>query len=82
MAFEHKDGQGSLFRNERKTTDSQPDYRGQVKIDGKLLDIAAWLKEGAKGKFFSLSVSEPRQQQAQQPVAAGNQGITDDDLPF
>lgn len=82
MAFEMKDGQGSLFKNERRTTETQPQFRGQVKINGKLLDIAAWTKKTQKGDtFLSLSVSEPRQQ-AQQPVAAGKQEITDDDLPF
>jgi uncharacterized protein (DUF736 family) len=59
MPFELKDGQGNLFRNDRKEEDRHPDYKGQAMIDGTLYDIAAWLKEGKKGKFFSLSIKVP-----------------------
>jgi hypothetical protein len=67
MPFEHKDNSGTLFPNDRKTANNQPDFKGQIKVNGKLLDIAGWIKEGAKGNFYSLSVSEPRQQNAGQP---------------
>lgn len=59
MPFELKDGQGNLFRNDRKEEDKHPDYKGQAMIDGTLYDIAAWLKEGKKGKFLSLSIKVP-----------------------
>lgn len=59
MPFELKDGQGNLFRNDRKEEDKHPDYKGQAMIDGTLYDIAAWLKEGKKGKFLSLSIKAP-----------------------
>ncbi len=35
MAFEQRDNSGALFRNEYKTTDTQPNARGRCKIDGK-----------------------------------------------
>lgn len=62
MAFELKDGQGHLFRNEKREKDSQPHARGEAMIDGVLYEIAAWTKEGQKGKFQSLSIKrkEPR----------------------
>jgi uncharacterized protein (DUF736 family) len=66
MPFEHKDNSGTLFPNDRKTANNQPDFKGQIKVNGKLLDIAGWIKEGTKGNFYSLSVSEPRQQNAGQ----------------
>ena len=59
MTFEHKEGQGSLFKNDYKKSDSHPDYKGTIKLSGKDYDIAAWVKDGKKGKFFSLKVSEP-----------------------
>lgn len=61
MAYELKEGQGSLFRNERKEKDSHPSARGEALIGGVLYEIASWTKEGRKGKFQSLSF-KPKQQ--------------------
>jgi hypothetical protein len=56
--FEHKPGSGSLFRNDKKT-DKAPDYTGTiVDHNGKPWRLGAWVKEGKKGKFFSLAISE------------------------
>ena len=61
MAYELQDGQGTLFKNE-KQNDKQPDYRGQCKIDGRLLDMAGWLKQGKKVKYMFLVITPPREQ--------------------
>jgi hypothetical protein len=88
MPYEHKDGQGSLFKNDYKTSEAHPAYKGQIMVKGELLDIAAWVKDGQKGQFLSLKVSEPRQQGAaagQGKAAsrpAGRPKIDDNDLPF
>lgn len=55
MAYELRDGQGSMFKN-KKTKDSQPDYAGEFKLDGKMYRLSAWIKEGKNGKYMSLSV--------------------------
>ena len=56
MAFEHKPGSFSLFKNDRKTADNQPDYKGPGKdLQGNEIEVAAWLKDGGKGKFMSCS---------------------------
>lgn len=58
MAFQHKDGFGALFKNS-KATGKQPPYRGSCCIDGRQIDISAWVKETKKGaKYFSLSFRE------------------------
>lgn len=60
MSYEHKNGNGSLFKNDYKNSDAQPDYQGTIKLpDGTDQQIAAWVKDGAKGKFFSLKLSDP-----------------------
>jgi len=61
VAFEYQEGQGSLFKNERKTNERAPDYKGKVKIGGHLYELAGWLKKGQNGTFLSLKVSEPRE---------------------
>lgn len=55
MSYEHKDGSGALFKNDKQGVEKRPDYRGDCKIDGKVLEISAWIKDGAKGKFMSLA---------------------------
>ena len=59
--YEHKAGNGSLFRNSNKTPENnQPDYSGQIMLkDGKMQQIAGWVKDGQKGNFFSLKLSDP-----------------------
>lgn len=63
MAYELRDGSGSLFRNEKKQEGERtPDYRGDAMVNGKRVEIAAWVKEAASGKkFLSLKFSEPRE---------------------
>jgi len=56
MAFEHKPGSFSLFRNEHKKAGNHPDYKGEGKdLDGKPIEVAAWTKKGAKGDFLSCT---------------------------
>jgi hypothetical protein len=62
MAYGKKENTGVLFKNEKKQSDKQPDYTGSVLIEGKTLRIAAWIKEGPKGKYMSLSFQEPNGQ--------------------
>ena len=41
MAYQMKEGQGSLFKNE-KQNDRQPDLKGSVMIKGVLYELAGW----------------------------------------
>lgn len=58
MAFTLKDGQGSLFHNDkRKEGSQQPDKTGSIRIDGKEYWLSGWTKAGAKGEWVSLSAT-------------------------
>lgn len=58
MAYELKEGQGSLFRNADKEHDKQPDYKGKIMIGGVEYRLSAWIKEGQSVKWLSIQASE------------------------
>jgi len=66
MAYEQRDNSGALFKNHHKDRPNQPDYRGTCMIYGKMLEMSAWLKQGSKGEFYSLSFQPPRDRQPSQ----------------
>jgi uncharacterized protein (DUF736 family) len=58
MAFEQHDLSGSLFRNDKKSSDKHPDYKGSVIVRGEEFWLAAWIKTGQNGKkFMSLALT-------------------------
>ena len=79
--YEIKNNSGSLFKN-NKTKETQPDYRGTVKVNDKEMEISLWFKESAKGtKYFSASFQEPfvKPTTTEPKVKINN---ISDDLPF
>ncbi|MCK5609711.1 hypothetical protein KAR91_48000 [Candidatus Pacearchaeota archaeon] len=83
--FEHKEGGMSIFKNDRKERENQPDYTGSALIDGKKKQISCWLNEGKNGnKYFSCKVQDPyvnpSNNTSQQQSAINND--FDDDVPF
>ena len=72
---------GSLFKNDKKTTEQMPDYKGQINVNGEEFWINAWLKTSKQGtKFMSLSVS-PKDRQVNEPTRR-NTPEPDSDVPF
>lgn len=87
MAYEQKDNSGTLFKNDKREKDTHPNMTGTALIDGVEYWISAWTKEGAKGRFQSLSfkrkderVSEIKKEYADK--ASSFSRDLDDDLPF
>ena len=88
MTEYEKTNRGALFKNDRKTKDTQPGYTGTLNVDGVEFFLDAWVKDGKSGKFFSVSVKrKDKQEAARAPAPAparASSGFDDmaDDVPF
>jgi len=75
---------GVLFKNDRKELDNHPDYKGSINCDGVDYWLSAWIKEGQKGKFMSLSIKPkdetPKAAPKKQVAMASD--VPHDDIPF
>lgn len=78
MAYEQKNMTGILFRNDKRTSDKHPTHRGSITIGGVEYFLSAWVKEGKKGKFFSLAAQPKRTSEPSEPP----QPPSEDDIPF
>lgn len=81
MAYQLKEGQGSLFRNENRSSDKAPNARGEILIGGVLYELASWTKEGRKGKFQSLT-AKPKEQRTERREPDRRYGQDDFDSSF
>jgi hypothetical protein len=76
MAYDNTN-RGSLNKNERKEKPTHADYRGQINVGGKEYWLDAWLKDGPKGKWMSLSV-KPKDDT---PKSRSTRSDADEDSP-
>jgi hypothetical protein len=88
MAYEMKPGQGSLFKNDKKTSDNHPNLKGKIMLpNGEVRWMSAWTKTTTAGeKWISLNVGELVQQAGgsgyAQAVPVAKPVDLDDDIPF
>ena len=50
--YEHKENKGSLFKNDKKEEEKQPDFTGQANVDGTLYNVSARINESKAGKKY------------------------------
>jgi uncharacterized protein (DUF736 family) len=92
MAYEMRAGSGSLFKNDKKTTDKHPSMKGRVMLpNGEERWLSAWTKKTQAGEpWVSLQIGELcNPGAAMAPITAhsadkGNAFVAqpDDDIPF
>lgn len=81
MAYEIRDNSGSIFKNDKKETDSHPNGQGKCLVGGVEYYVSAWTKDGAKGKWQSLAFKPV---EAKKPAAKMSKpdNFVADDIPF
>jgi len=80
--METKNNSGAIIKN-NKTKESQPDYRGKVKVNDKEMEISLWVKESQTGtKYFSASFQEPFVKPTTTEPNVKINNISENDLPF
>jgi hypothetical protein len=82
MAQQQYDNSGILFKNDDKAQPSHADYQGNITVAGTEYWLNAWIKEGKKGKFMSLSVKPKRPIQTQAADKKAASASVDQDIPF
>jgi hypothetical protein len=90
MAYETKDNTGSLFRNDRKTSDTHADYTGSARIDGHDVWVNAWINKDKNGNSYMKlgfkrkdgTAERPEQKEAEFKAAAKKAFNLDDEVPF
>ena len=87
MAYEMKEGQGSLFKNDEKEKPEHPDYRGQALVCGVEMWVSAWVKTAKSGqKYMSLAFKPKDTGVKRSKPPKDNMGAKDDfedtSIPF
>ena len=77
---------GSLFKNNYKQNNAQPNLRGTALIDGKEYEVAGWTKPTRNGEKWISMVYKSKDESAK-PVAKSapakqTEPDFDDDMPF
>ena len=73
---------GILFKNDKRGNEKAPDFTGKLDVGGIEYRLAAWIKEGARGKFITLKVSDLETKPDVPPAAKPLADELGDSIPF
>lgn len=91
MAYEHREGYGLMFQNDKQGNPNRPDWRGDFMVGGVVMNVSGWIKRGGKGDFISLKVEEKRDRDpsvssngwgGKSVEVKGGPEMPDDEIPF
>ena len=75
-------GEGALFKNNRKTVDTDFDYSGEIQINGETRWLNAWINTSAAGnKYMKVVVGNVKQPQENQNVPSNVPSVTPNVTP-
>lgn len=68
--MELKNNQGILFQND-KEKDTQPDFKGELNVDGNVFQIALWKKKSKNDNVYLSLQVEPKRERKKEPETVG-----------
>jgi uncharacterized protein (DUF736 family) len=84
--YEQKDNSGAIFKNDKKETDSHPDYKGSARVAGIDYWVSVWVNTSAKGNKYMSTSFTAKEQVQKQAIKQAKEDMTiqelDDDIPF
>jgi len=74
---------GVLFREKDKKSDSHPDFKGSINVEGKDYWLSGWVNEAKNTgqKYFKLSVT-PKDGDSGKSSPPKSEPFVSDDIPF
>lgn len=78
-----KTNTGVLFKNDTEgKSENFPPYGGIINVDGREFYVSAWVKDGQRGKFFSLAI-KPKDAKPERSSRSAPADYDDpDQIPF
>jgi uncharacterized protein (DUF736 family) len=68
--YEKKDLTGALFKDEDRSKENQPHYRGYVKVQDQEYWVAGWIKKSRGGMVYMSLALTAKEEQTNDRVAA------------
>jgi len=84
MAYEKKNGDISLFKNDKGGNDKRPDMRGEALIDGQAFKVSLWTRTSGKdgSKFLSGKIELAEVKPMAPATTPSNEPADDSAMPF
>ena len=83
MSYELKEGQGSLFVNDKGGNDKRRDRRGEINIGGTIYRLSGWIRKDRNGDpWLSLQADPKESTPAAAPKVVPPVHIPSDEPPF
>ena len=88
MSYEQKPDTGSLFKNDKRESDSHPSYKGSAFVGGEHYWVDLWINEAKDGSKWLNLKFRPKEDRApvpakEAPKQADRKSLDlDDEVPF
>ena len=82
--METKENTGALFSNKNKKTENHPDYTGSAMVNGKRMNISAWINTAkTDGKMYMrLKFDEFEAKDSAYSYTTTSTSVREEEVPF